>query len=136
MAEIIGVAASISGLIALAEGIYSRGYKLIKAVKDAEESIDLVLKELNSFTGILHSLRNVTTQFEDGMSNTEPTLQIAHINAYRLRLSGQTTIDPRERSLLSHRLRWPLSMKKTKDLVGELQNHKATLSLALNADSI
>jgi hypothetical protein len=151
MAEVvavIGVVASVTNLIDFTEDLFSRGFELIKIIKDADESISKVLKEVNSFTGILHSLRNVVKQFEYGTSSEPPTLQIAHLNACygtlrkiqeiidKLRLSRQTPTESRERSFLSQRIRWPLSIKETTMLIDELQKHKATLTLALNADSM
>ena len=37
---------------------------------------------------------------------------------------------------ISHRLRWPFSKSEVKDLVSQLEEHKSTLSLALEADNM
>jgi len=74
MAEVLGVTSGVAGLLTLADAIFSRGYELIRIIKDAEESITLVLSEVNSFAGILHRLNNVTLQLESNTSGVEPTL--------------------------------------------------------------
>lgn len=58
MAEGLGVAASVAGLIQLADIVVGRGYKFIKAVKDAEKSVKSLVHETNTLSGVLHSLSN------------------------------------------------------------------------------
>jgi uncharacterized protein YoxC len=148
MAEILGVTSAVAGLITLADGIFSRGYELIDCIKDADESIKRVLDEVNSFTGTLHCLKNLTAQLKQGDSNAEPALQVLHLNPCyatlgriqsiieKLKFTRLTESEYRERGRLSQRLHWPLNVKKTKLLIDDIQRHKETLTLALGADSM
>jgi len=51
--DAISIAASIAGLITLADIIVVRGYKYIKDVKNAEISVATLIDEVNKLSGIL-----------------------------------------------------------------------------------
>lgn len=59
MAEGLSIAASIAGLISIADITFRRGYRYIRAAKDADKSIKALIDEVNNLSGMLHSLRNV-----------------------------------------------------------------------------
>ncbi|KAF7941903.1 uncharacterized protein EAE97_006740 [Botrytis byssoidea] len=64
MAEALGIASSIAGLVSLADTVVRLGYKYIRDVKDAERSVQNLVKEVNSLSGVLHSLENVAQALE------------------------------------------------------------------------
>ncbi|TGO69528.1 hypothetical protein BOTNAR_0010g00270 [Botryotinia narcissicola] len=64
MAEVLGVASSIAGLVSLADTVVRLGYKYIKDVKDAEKSVQNLVKEVNNLSGVLHSLENMVQALE------------------------------------------------------------------------
>jgi hypothetical protein len=65
MAEALGVVASVAGLISLADIVVGRGYKFLKAIKDAEKSIKSLVHEVNVLSGVLHSLSNTIQLLEE-----------------------------------------------------------------------
>ncbi|APA15679.1 hypothetical protein sscle_15g104490 [Sclerotinia sclerotiorum 1980 UF-70] len=72
MAEAFDVASGIAGLISLADAVVRRGYKYMRDVKDAEKYVQSLIDEVNSLSGVLHSLNNVVQELEavDSTSHT------------------------------------------------------------------
>ncbi len=65
------VAASIAGLVALADLHYGKILGYVKAVKSAEKEVTSISTEIRDLSGILHSLHLVACQLEnDGFDRT------------------------------------------------------------------
>ncbi|CAD6449123.1 97b9e420-7938-4c8b-b566-2824404605bd [Sclerotinia trifoliorum] len=139
MAEALGVASSMAGLISLADTVVQRGYKYIRDVKDAEKSVHSLIEEVNSLAGVLHSLNNVVQELEAADSTSHSCSRIQHIN------SCQTTLEnivneldnatPEVKSI-SQRLKWPFKKGTIAELLKEVQNHKNTMTIAMSARQI
>jgi hypothetical protein len=61
----LSVAASVAGLITIAETVVNRGFKLGKIAKNAEREIARLIAEVTNLFGVLHSLHLVVLRFED-----------------------------------------------------------------------
>lgn len=138
----LSVAASIAGLITLTELIVSRGYEFVKGVKNAKTEVTQLLSELTALFGVLQSLRLVALRFEGEHFDTTLQLEclqncqklVEQIHA-QLRIALPEDSDGRWRAV-GKSLKWPLSNAETKILIESTARHKATLSLALNADGL
>ena len=138
----LSVAASVASLVTLAELIVSRGWEFLKGVKDAKTEVTQLVVEITALFEVLHCLRLVALRFEGEHFNT--TLQLKYIQSCQdlvdrihvhLRAALPEDSDGRWRAA-GKSLRWPLSSKETKALIVGIGRHKATLSLALNADGL
>ncbi|KAF9767498.1 hypothetical protein IL306_015319 [Fusarium sp. DS 682] len=135
MAEAIGLAASIAGLVQLTGTVFKHVTKFCKEAKDATQARELA--------GIFENLRLLATALEDKQSNS--ALKPEHLDSCQKTLheinnrlvkahSDFNSGKPAKR--FARRLKWPFSLQETKDLVGELANHRSNLHLALSADSM
>ena len=141
MTDPLSVSASISGLITLADIVFRRTYKYVRAVKKAPKEISALSAELGSLYGILNSLQLISRQLEDETFDT--STRIHHVQScfetlehVRSILDKDDTSSLRDQRLetLKRRLRWPFTSSEVKDLIAEIERHKATLGLALNVD--
>jgi hypothetical protein len=136
------VAASIAGLVALADLVFGKVFTYIKAVKNAEKDISAFSIEIRSLSGILHSLHLLACQLEDG--NYDRAIRVHHIfycheTLERIKKKLQKSQPEGEASRskdLLRKLKWPFSAGETKELIAEIQRHKSTMSLALAADNL
>jgi hypothetical protein len=149
MSDPLSVAASIAGLVSLAEMIASRGYKYYKEAKGASDEVKKLLDRITDLFGVLNSLWLVTLRYEG--EDFDSTMQVQHIHSCYMLLEGMKTklekADPRrledhksitrrKAASLGKYMMWPFSHSETKTLVLEVENHKSTLSLALAADGM
>ena len=142
MGDPLSVAASIAGLITLAELIVSRGYEFVKHVKNAKPEIRQLLAEITALYGVLQSLGLVAARFQGDHYNT--ALQLGYLQTchklvdtirIHLKIALPGDSDGRWRAA-GKSLRWPLATAETKCLIEDVARHKATLSLALNTDGL
>jgi hypothetical protein len=137
MAEVIGVASSVAGLMTLADVVVRRGYKFIRDVREADETVRKIVEEVNSLSGVLHSLSNVVERLEEEHSRHDPSTQIHYIEScYQTLTKLRGLFDeavPEAPLSKSEKLRWPLKKSHTKDLLVEIERHKATMTLAMSA---
>lgn len=139
MAEVLGVAASVAGLISLADIVVGRGYKFLKAIKNAEKTVKSLVHEVNVLSGVLHSLSNtiqLLEEDEDG-GNFDPTTQVHYIEACFQTLSqiqsSFVAALPSPPLSTGQKVRWPLRQSETKELLADVQRHKSTMILAMSA---
>ena len=141
MADPLSVSASISGLVSLADIVFHRIYKYVKAVKKAPKEISALSAEINSLYGVLRSLQLVSRQLED--EAVDASTRIHHVQScfetlehVRSILDKDNTSSLHDQPLetLKRKLRWPFTSSEVKDLIAEIERHKATLGLALNVD--
>ncbi|KAF4954325.1 hypothetical protein FGADI_5348 [Fusarium gaditjirri] len=143
MAEAIGLAASIAGLVQLTGSVFKLVTKFCKEAKDAPSKAQELATQARELAGIFENLRLLASALEERDSNS--ALKPQHLE------SCQKTLDDIDRKLdktlsdfeggksarrFVRRLKWPFSLQETKDLVAELANHRANLHLALSADSM
>jgi Fungal N-terminal domain of STAND proteins len=144
MADPLSISASVAGLITIADIVIRNGYKYIKAVKNADKAVVSLMYEVNLLSGTLHSLRNVAEGFENETVPFKFTTQIHHVEYCHQtlrKINGLLdTFDPsKAKGVLqtaAQRLRWPLSISETRELMAEVERHRTTLSLALQADGL
>jgi hypothetical protein len=144
MADGLSIAASIAGLISIADIIVRRGYKYVKAVKEADKSVKALIDEVNSLSGILHSLRNVAETLQDDKIAFEPTTQIHYVEeCYQTLQKVQKLLEEEDPvagegrfDSTKRRLKWPISGSHIKELLSEVEKQKATMTLAMSADEM
>ncbi len=143
MADPLSVSASISGLVTLADIVFRRTYKYVKAVKKASKEISSLSAEIGTLYGILSNLQLVSHQLED--ETFETTTRIHHVHAcYQtlehvesiLNRDDTSSIRDQRLETIKRKLRWPFTSSEVKDLIVEIERHKTTLGLALNVDSM
>ena len=141
MTDPLSVSASISGLVTLADIVFHRTYKYVKAVKKAPQEISALSAEINSLYGVLRSLQLVARQLEDETFDT--STRIHHVQSCFKTLEHVSSILDKDKTsslhdqpleTLKRKLRWPFTSSEVKDLIAEIERHKATLGLALNVD--
>lgn len=137
MADVLGVAASVAGLMTIADSIVRKGFKFIKDVKEAEKSVERLVEEVNNLSGVLHSLNNVVERLEEDGETADPSTRIRYIEScYKTLKKIQDHFDeaiPATPLSRGEKLKWPLKRAHTKDLLDEVGRHKATMCLAMNA---
>ena len=144
MADGLSVAASVAGLIQIADIVVRRGYRYIRDVKNAEKSVEQLIDEVNKLSRVLHSLKNVAERCEDEKMEIEPTAQIHHIEACLKTLQiVDTHLDDSNPATkadsmdnIKSKLKWPLNRSKVKELLLEVEKHKSVMSLAMTASSM
>ncbi|PVH78378.1 hypothetical protein DL98DRAFT_462378 [Cadophora sp. DSE1049] len=137
MAEALGVAASVAGLITIADIVVRRGYDFIKLVAEARETVEKVICEVNWLFGMLHSLQNVATRLEGDAQTLDPTMQIKWIEPCHQTLSKIQGLLQKAMAGGSmtrmEKIKWPLRQSATLELLKDIERHKSNVSLALNA---
>ncbi|TGO47906.1 hypothetical protein BCON_0259g00150 [Botryotinia convoluta] len=139
MAEALGVASSIAGLVSLADTVVRLGYKYIRDVKDAEKSIQNLVKEVNNLSGVLHSLENMAQALEAQDTSVHSSSKIKHLYSCQIILEKMT--DQLQKAIpevksISQKLKWPFKKAVTSELLEEIQSHKVTMNMALNTQQI
>jgi len=140
----LSISASVAGLITIADIVIRNGYKYIKAVKNNDKAVVSLMNEVNLLSGTLYSLRNIAEGFECETVPFRFTTQIHHVEyCYQTLRKINDLLDSFELSkakgvlhTAAQKLRWPLSVSETKELMAEVERHRATLSLALQADGM
>ncbi|KAM0153906.1 hypothetical protein ACHAQE_007445 [Botrytis cinerea] len=139
MAEVLGIASSIAGLVSLADTVVRLGYKYIRDVKDAEESVQSLVKEVNNLSGVLHSLENVAQALEAQDTSVHSSSKIINLHSCQITLEKITKqlekAIPEVKST-SQKLKWPFKKAAISELLKEIQNHKSTMIMALNTQQM
>ncbi|KAF5870500.1 putative ankyrin repeat protein [Botrytis fragariae] len=139
MAEALGVASSIAGLVSLADTVVRLGYKYIRDVKDAEKSVQNLVEEVNNLSGVLHSLDNVAQALETQDNSVHSSSKIQHL--YSCQTTLEKITDQLEKAIpavksTSQKLKWPFKKAAISELLKEIQNHKSTMIMALNTQQM
>ncbi|KAI0160498.1 hypothetical protein GGR57DRAFT_385174 [Xylariaceae sp. FL1272] len=140
MADPLSIAASIAGVISLADIVFVRTMKYARAMGGAAKEINDLAKEVNLLGGALHSLSRLARALDDtnlpGSNLDLGRFRMHHIQACSDILSR---IDKKLRKAEAKgtikKFTWPFSVDYVKDLVVELVGHKQSIQLALSADS-
>lgn len=143
MADPLSIAASIAGVVTLADLVFARLYKYTKAAKDAPDNVRDLASQVNSLGGLLNSLSRLARAL-DG-EPFDATLRMEHIDACNFILSKlDKKLQRAEKDLERHghfdrferRLKWPFSSSEVKEIKTELSEHEAKIGLALSADTM
>ena len=142
MADPVSISASIAGLVSLADMVFSRIYRYVKAVNNASKDIAKLSSQIGALYGVLSSLRLVSDQLEDEAFNSTARVHLVH-SCYQTLERLKSILDRDDTRLyqdqsfekIKRKLRWPFTSAEVKDLTKEIEEHKSTLGLALNVDS-
>lgn len=141
MTDPLSVSASVSGLVTLADIVFRRTYKYVKAVQKAPKEISAQSAEIGSLYGILNTLQLVSRQLEDETFDTSTRTHhvqscfetLEHVKSI-LDKDDTSSLHDQRLETLRRKLRWPFTSSEVKNLIAEIERHKATLGLALNVD--
>ncbi|KAF7541307.1 hypothetical protein G7054_g743 [Neopestalotiopsis clavispora] len=144
MADPLSIAASVAGLLSLADSVFRGVFRYSREVSDAQRDIKALRDELQSVASVLHGIKLLTETLE-GDAPHASFLRLEHIHSCRAVLKEiQSRIaksDPSpegnkriERAKQS--LKWPFGKSRTSEMVNELSRQKGTLQLALQADTM
>ncbi|KAG5657930.1 hypothetical protein KAF25_007963 [Fusarium avenaceum] len=143
--EAVSLAASIAGLVTLADLVFRAAVKYHKSVKDAPKEVKALVDEVKDLSLLLHNLSLVeyglTTQPDPAaQANTRPPKPL-HLqqcqNLLRRLQSGLPDLETGSGlQKLQGRLKWPFSISDTKEMLQAIGRHKQTINIALTAQSI
>jgi hypothetical protein len=143
MGDPLSVASSITGLVSIADIVFTRTYRYVRLAKNAEKNISELAAGVRSLSGLLHGLSLILSELQKETSETN--FRLHHINSCRATLTNiQKRLDNHDPEISNNRkvekviraLKWPFSASETKELITEVERHKATINLALSADSL
>lgn len=146
MGDPVSFSASIAGLVTLADILFTRTLKYIKLARGAREDIKALSAGLKNLSEALHTLSHHTSLLDaedetpDQPDKYRPHLvqSCSHLlRRIRVKLDKH---DPSEAGLSRtkstlRQLAWPFSTSEIRELVEQIEQHKATLALALSADT-
>ncbi len=146
----LSISASIAGLVSLADLVFRATTRYVKQAKESSREVRTLLGELRDFSVLLHSLSLVAYDLESTTSTDHtqshgPNLKVKLVfNCQQLLNRIRAGLESAERDFdspsgikrIKASLRWPFSASETKELVQGIQNHKLTINLAINADSL
>ena len=144
MAEVLGIASGIAGLLSLTIEVYSTSAHYISGVKNASASVHEVLRELKALKNILSELDQASERiksekiFRDRLSSL---LSVDNSEEYRGVLERLQAKLLKQASLTGVSLKlkncaWPFSEEKTRRTVDVLQRHVGIFSQALTIDAL
>jgi Cdc6-like AAA superfamily ATPase len=144
MADPLSLAASIAGLISLADVAFKYTFKFVRATKDAKSDVSTLADEINNVGSILRVLEALASDLETEGDQFDPTLRNHYLNhcfrtLSRIETKAKKATQRFARSKVEsiyQQLKWPFSSSETKDLLAELSRHKETINMALAADSM
>ncbi|KIV87712.1 hypothetical protein PV11_03241 [Exophiala sideris] len=144
MADPLSISASVAGLITIADAVIRNGYRYVKAATKARKVVAALVNEVNLLSGTLHSLQNVVESLETEAESRTVTTKSDHFDTcYQTLRKVNILLDKfvafdskRTFHTMKRQLEWPLKAHETEELISEIKRHRATLSLALQADEL
>lgn len=145
MADPLSLAASLAGLVSLADSAFRHVYKYIRGVKGAKEEITKIAQELQSFTGILRSVQVLAQSLEEEGDTYDPAIRVHHVYYCeqtltkihdRMKRAAQKVEKGKSRDGLLQQLKWPFSKSETQEVLEELERHKTNMNLGIGTDSM
>lgn len=137
--DAVSVAASIAGIISLADVVFTRVTKYIKAARNADKEVGSLAKEVLRLIGAVSSLAKLAQVFEtDGLGNRSVSdLRIHQIAACHNTLDEiKGRLGKLEGNNLKRKLVWPFTSENTRELLADVSRHRENINLALSADSL
>lgn len=139
MADPLSIAASIAGLLSLADIVFLRLSKYIKSAKNAEQEISDLCKEVNSVGGTVNMLSRLATSLEAEGDSPIQGFRMHHIDGCATILCeivNKTKKYEDKPGGKLKRLTWPFFSSETKKMLADLSRHKENMNLALSATSL
>lgn len=140
MAEVLGIAASIIGVLQLTGALVSVGYEYISGVKAASKDLQDLVDELHSLGKVLIILqdyadKNLKSPVLQKLNDSDGPLQgcAKQLENLRLKLeAGRASgIKGKMRGLV-----WPLKAAETAQHISRIERHKSLFTFALSADQM
>ncbi|ROV93550.1 hypothetical protein VSDG_06755 [Cytospora chrysosperma] len=139
MADPLSIAASIAGVISLADVVFTRTMKYLKAAKNADEDVRKLSREVLVLSGALSSLSKLAGELDTAGLRDKPIddLRMHHIQACHATLDRiARDLKKLEGNTLKRKIIWPLTSERTQESFREVSRHKETINLALTANSM
>ncbi|KAI3532766.1 hypothetical protein CSPX01_13226 [Colletotrichum filicis] len=139
MADPLSIAASIAGLLSLADIVFLRLSKYIKSVKNAEQEISDLCKEVNSVGGTVNMLSRLATSLEAENESSIQGFRMHHVDGCAAILSEIVNKTKKYEDKSGGKLKkllWPYTSSKSKEMLADLSRHKENMNLALSATSL
>ncbi|KAH7149879.1 hypothetical protein B0J13DRAFT_605634 [Dactylonectria estremocensis] len=144
MSDPLSLAASIAGLMSLADVVFRAVFKYARAVKDSKSDIEALSTEINFLGTDLRHLYALASELEAEKDTFEPTLRIHHLGhcdktLTKIKKRVTKASDSFARSKLSsvaRQLKWPFSSSETKELLDDVSRYKQAIHVALSADTM
>ncbi|UPK97329.1 hypothetical protein LCI18_008264 [Fusarium solani-melongenae] len=143
------VAASIAGLVSLADLVFRYATKYVKSFKGARKEVEDISREIKNLSLVLHRLSFVAITLEETLSSDETgvssNITLHHLygcqellTRLRKRLGGAESDIGSESHFrrIQGQLKWPFSSDETKGILQDLERQKQAIDLALAADSL
>ncbi|KAF0638064.1 hypothetical protein FPSE5266_09602 [Fusarium pseudograminearum] len=141
------VAASVAGLISLADLTFRVVYKYVRAAKEAEKDVKNLKREIEGLCSVLRTLQALTDILvtEEEKDNSALSIDILEqckgtLEDIRTKvLDAFTSLEQNQNQILKstlQRLKWPFSTTETNEMLNTLSRYKLTLSMATSADSL
>lgn len=146
MAEVIGLAGSIAGLVQVSAGVYLTISKFYREAKEARSTISALATQTSNLSGVLQSLKLLASSplFDDvGVSLPdfrETYIESCSTTLYRIKRKLETAEHDFDsgshKKLITRSLKWPFASQETNDLIAELSRHQKVLQSALSAKTM
>lgn len=145
MADPLSLAASLAGLVSLADTVFRYVYKYVRGAMAAKEEITKIAQELQSFTGILRGVQVLAQSLEEEGDTYDPSIRVHHVYYCeqtlnkihdRMKRAAQKMEKGRSKGGLVQQLKWPFSKSETQEVLEELERHKANMNLGIATDSM
>ncbi|KAF4829931.1 Vegetative incompatibility protein HET-E-1 [Colletotrichum siamense] len=135
MADPLSIAASIAGLISLADVVFTRLIKYKNSIKDAEKELGDLAKEVNLLGGALNSLARLARALEAGSFDSNLRMQnIEDCSESLIKLDAK--LSKIDTTSVRTKLFRPISTDQVREWLDVLSRHKRNINLALSADSM
>ena len=142
MAEVLGIASGVAGLVSLTIEVFGISYKYVHGVRDASSSVRQFLVELEDLQKILLRLEQVAKETDErkvfgdagscllSIKNSSEYIEL--LESVRDKLQQQQTPSSIRNKLKA--LTWPISGKETLALADSLHRHLEIYNTALTVD--
>jgi hypothetical protein len=144
MGEPLSMAASIAGLMSLADTVFRYVFKYARGAVNAKKEVESLSTEINGLSAVLRSLHALASELE-AEASFEPTLRMQHLThckqtletlLNRVKKAADDFDNKAKWEGITRRLKWPFSASETKDLLSDISRCKETLTLATAADTM
>ncbi|KAI8301267.1 Vegetative incompatibility protein HET-E-1 [Colletotrichum sp. SAR11_240] len=135
MADPLSIAASIAGLISVADVVFTRLVKYGKAVNNAEKELKELTKDVNLLGGSLDSLSRLARALEDG--SFSKNLHMDYIDDCNETLEEmKEKLGKVEADSAKGKLFWPGRSSRLKAWREDISRHQGMINAALSADTL
>ncbi|KAF4449222.1 hypothetical protein F53441_7464 [Fusarium austroafricanum] len=145
MADPLSMTASIAGIITLADLAFRSVFSYTYKAKGAKKEVENLKNEISGLSNALRILDALTNELEAENGPRDVALNARLLDQCRETLECinervQKAVkdfdDARKWKTVGRQLKWPFSSSETKELLDSLSRYKATMSLAISADSL